>query len=159
MGSAAVTLYHVEFDADLTDDETLVRQELADDYEATNLKVTKIQPQYEAGWYQDIDSPTAEVEFWSQQQVDEYGESWRGKTFDQEYRRMKDPEPWDARSSRIGYVITEGEFDTLPNGSVITDEDGDVWTRENSTWTHPTYHWRLYFHEYRPYTLNKVGSE
>jgi hypothetical protein len=156
MGSAAVTLYHVEFDVDFdTNDEDDARDELTFSFEPTNLKLTKIKPQYEAGWYQDIDSPTAEVGFWSQQQVDEWGESYRGKTFDQEFRRMKDPEPYEEISSG-----TWDEVKDLPNGTSLRDKDGDLWYKAHGEWemSSKNYDYDIGFtpgdhFNYEPYTV------
>lgn len=114
--------------------------------------ITELPSKLEAGWYQISDGINHPVCYFTDQQLEIY-------PFLDELQRMEEPRLYgESRlAHRIGTVLTEDEFDTLPNGSAIVDKDGDEWIRVCGRWTHPVYGWTPYYHDYPPYTVTSVG--
>ncbi len=148
-----MTKYHVEFDIEADHSDEVLSDLYGAFHDTKNVIVSATVPKFVPGWYQFIgDDEDGSVSY-----TDESDDlEWMQQNAD-EWRRVMPPEPYkEGPQWPIGGHITEEQFDSLPNGSVIMDRDGDRWTRRDDDWTHPHYKFPLHFKDYEPYALVSV---
>lgn len=122
--------------------------------------VTLVQPKLGPGWYQDI-TETDEPFHGSITYVDEPEDLEYLSSNFEEYRRVKDPEPYDApKVSR--FVVGERyyyqeDLDGMPNGTTVQDRDDDLWLKVDGEWTSTKYGFVLRAEDYSPFTVLVVG--
>lgn len=125
-----------------------------------DAEITEIKPQFEAGWYQDID--LEDVSFWSADQIQDWDVDAPDRPFDQTFRRMNPPTPYEEGPELVvGRSYVWDEIKDLPKGSTLQDKDGDHWYRDKDTgkWLADGYGTIRDYHNYEPYELISVGAK
>lgn len=100
-----VPKYHVEFDVETNEEwsEGSTCFHLDNGYKGYDLwipntaTITEIKPEFEAGWYQDLDEGDEylHVAYWDLDEIESYGTDYRGRTFGERMVRMNPPTPYE----------------------------------------------------------------